>query len=326
MTAPGPAILVTGAAGYVGRLTTAALAARRGELGALVGTDVRPAPPELAGVRWIARDIAEPGLAAILTEHRIDTVIHLASIVQPPRGQDAEQLAHRVDVIGTERLLAACVETGVRKVVVTTSGAAYGYWPDNPEWITEEHEVRGDPRFAYARNKRLVEELLARHREEHPGLAQLVFRPGTILGERTENQITDLFDKPVILGIAGTRVPFVFVWDRDVVQCLVDGALGEHTGTYNLAGDGVVTMREIAARLGKPYLPLPAGGVKVALAVLRRLGLTQYGPEQVGFLQHRPVLSNRKLVEELGCRPRSSRDTFELFARAREARGKAHVS
>jgi hypothetical protein len=41
-------------------------------------------------------------------------------------------------------------------------------------------------------------------------------------------------------------------------------------------------------------------------------------PEQVRFLRHRPVLSNRRLVQEFGYRPRlGTREAFERFVEAR---------
>ncbi|MCY1300116.1 hypothetical protein D9M70_496750 [compost metagenome] len=77
-------------------------------------------------------------------------------------------------------------------------------------------------------------------------------------------------------------------------------------------------MAEIAGILGKPYRPLPAGLLRGALALLKPLGLTQYGPEQLDFLRYRPVLDNRRLKEEFGYRPRySSREAFLAFLKAR---------
>jgi UDP-glucose 4-epimerase len=130
--------------------------------------------------------------------------------------------------------------------------------------------------------------------------------------------VTDLFEKRVILGIAGSDSPFVFIWDEDLVECLVEAVFSDKVGIYNQAGDGALTPREIAKLLGKPYVPMPAQVVKGALWMLKRLGLTENGPERVAFLQYRPVLSNRRLKEEFGYTPRlSSREAFELYARSR---------
>jgi UDP-glucose 4-epimerase len=62
---------------------------------------------------------------------------------------------------------------------------------------------------------------------------------------------------------------------------------------------------------------LPAWLIRTALRVLKPLGLSPYGPEQVDFLRYRPVLSNRRLKQDFGFSPRySSREAFLAFLRA----------
>ncbi len=167
-----------------------------------------------------------------------------------------------------------------------------------------------NPDFAYSDHKRQVEELLARARVEHPELRQLIFRPGAILGDTTRNQITDLFEKKVVLGVAGSDAPFTFIWDRDVVACLVKGIIEGASGIFNLAGDGMTRCPEIARRLGKRYVPVPAWLIRAALTVLHPLRLSQYGPAQVDFLRYRPVLSNT-----------ATEGSVRVFAAALEHRG-----
>ena len=186
-----------------------------------------------------------------------DTVVHLAAIVTPGKHGNRE-FEYSVDVPGTENVLKACLAAGVRKIIVSSSGAAYGYHPDNPAWITEDQPIRGNQAFAYAWHKRLVEEMLARWRIEHPELKQVVFRIGTILGATVHNQITDLFEKPRPIAIRGADSPFVFIWDQDVVGCILH-ALGDRaTGIFNVAGDGALTIHEIAAASGQAMRVLPA--------------------------------------------------------------------
>ena len=321
----GPAVLVTGASGYVGRLCVAALAKRIDDLSALVALDwVETSPADrLAAVVYEQGDICDPALEALFRKHSIDTVIHLASIVRAPKGAPKD-LAYRVDVLGTKNVLEACEAVDAKRLIVTSSGAAYGYHPDNPEWLDEQDALRGNDEFEYSKHKRLVEHMLAEWREQRPELRQVVFRPGTIVGEDVHSPVTDLFEKPVILGIAGSSSPFVFIWDQDLVQCLVDAVFSDKVGVYNQAGDGALTPKEIARILDKPYVPLPAALVKGILWTLKGVGLTENGPERVNFLRYRPVLSNRRLKEEYGYVPKlTSREAFELYARARGLLGSA---
>ena len=313
------AVLVTGAAGMLGRALLAALAARRSPLQRVVATDVRAVAPAERhdGIVYVVHDVREPGLDALLLAQRIHTVVHLASIVTPGPHDDAV-VAYAVDVDGTRRVLDACVASGVKRLVVSSSGAAYGYHADNPPWLSEDMPLRGNDQFAYARHKRLVEEMLAQARHEQPQLEQVVFRIATILGAGLHNQITALFERTRPLLIRGSDSPFVFVWDGDVVEALLRAIDGGPPGVYNLAGDGVLTMPQIAARLGRRCRVLPAWLLTVALALARPLGLTRYGPEQVGFLRWRPVLDNTRLKTVFGYVPRhSSAEAFERWAALR---------
>ena len=314
-------VLVTGAAGYLGAGLVESLTTRArtsGDPACLVASDVREVTTDrrLPGIEYVVHDVREPGLAAQLGRHAIDTVVHLAAIVTPGPKSNRE-LEYAVDVLGTRNVLEACVAAGVRRIVVTSSGAAYGYHADNPDWLTEDDPVRGNEEFAYSHHKRLVEEMLAEYRRSHPGLEQVVFRVGTILGETTRNQITALFERPRLLAIRGSDSPFVFIHDRDVVGAIEHAIFGGPPGIYNVAGDGALGIREIAARLGKRCVTLPPSLLRAVLAVLHPLGLSQYGPEQVNFLRYRPVLDNRRLKEVFGYVPRlSSAQVFELFRKS----------
>jgi UDP-glucose 4-epimerase len=315
-----PSVLVTGAAGALGSKLIARLA-RAGD-GAIVAADVREVAPQerLNGVCYLTADVRDPRLARLVAEHGIEVVVHLAAIVTPGPEDDRE-VQYSVDVGGTENVLRSCLEAGVRRLVVSSSGAAYGYHADHPEWLTEEHPLRGNDEFAYARHKRLVEERLAGCRAEHPELEQVVFRIGTILGDGVRNQITELFDRPRLVGVRGGDDRFVFVWDRDVAACLEQAITSPVTGTFNLVGDGALSMTELAARMGKPYLRLPASLVRAALAVAKPLGLSRYGPEQVDFVRYRPVLDNARLKEVFGFVPqKSSSEVFDSYLQSRGGR------
>lgn len=304
-------VLITGGAGFLGTRVAEVLSAHPGvEL--VVAADLREPEQRVEGAVFEFCDVTDPhGLPPLLKTHRINVVVHLAAIVNP--GRDAE-LEYRVDVDGTRHVLQACAEAGVKRIVVSSSGAAYGYHPDNPAWLQETDPVRGNDEFPYSRHKRLVEEMLQAYRAEHPELEQVVFRIGTILGATVDNQITRLWNGARLLAIRGSDSPFVFVWVDDVAQVMARAATGGPPGIFNVAGDGALTIEDLGRRLGKPLLNVPAGLLAWVLRVGRALRLTVHGPEQVRFLRYRPVLDNQALKLQFGYTPaKTSAEAFEAY-------------
>lgn len=302
-------ILITGAAGMVGRALADTL-----PVGDVVMTDLARGALSDA-VRFHRMDVTATDPDTVIAEERPDVVVHLASIVTPLPGMSREQ-ARQVDVTGTANVLAACLRHGVRRLVVTSSGAAYGYHADNPVPLTESAPCRGNPAFAYADHKRQVEEMLARARQDHPELEQVILRVGTVLGAGVDNQITALFRRKRLLAIHGSDSPFVFIWTRDLARIVARAATDGPAGIFNVAGDGWLSVDALAQALGKPVLRVPAWALKAALAVAHPLGLSRYGPEQVRFLQYRPVLSNERLKQVFGYTPElTSAEVFALWRR-----------
>ncbi len=312
-------VLITGAAGFIGQQVLNDLATQHPKW-TLIAADIRSQTVQglKMNVEPVLLDISQANqVHECVTAWKPEAIVHLASVVTPPRGMSDAQL-HAIDVGGTRSVVEAALANNVQQLIVTSSGAAYGYFPENAEWIDEDDPLRGHAHFAYAKHKREVELLLANTRRHHPQLKQLVLRPGTILGKRVNNQITDMFSKRAVLGIKGSDSRFVFIWDQDVVNIIRQGLEKGAQGIFNLAGDGALSLQEIAQLLGKPYRPLPAGLISGALRILKPLGLSQYGPEQLDFLRYRPVLSNRRLKEEFGYQPRyTTREAFLAFLQAR---------
>lgn len=297
-------VLITGAAGYLGRQLARELSHRF----PVIGVDLRTIPD--GDWQQHIMDIRDPGLAELMRKERITHVVHLAAVLEDSGNRERD---YDIDVNGTRNVLESCLFAGVMHVTVSSSGAAYGYYADNPEWIEEGYPLRGNAEFAYSDHKRLIEELLAEYRAHHPQLAQLVLRPGTVLGATTRNLITNLWTRPRLLAVRDSDSPFVFIWDQDVVAVMAQGVAGSHCGTYNLAGDGVLTIHEIGELLGKPVVEIPAAALKTALWLGKTLGIGRYGPGQIDFLRYRPVLSNRRLKQVFGYRPQKNSEETFLF-------------
>ncbi len=307
-------VLITGAGGLVGSQVVRLVSKQASSFGAIVALDLRemPEPMQLSGVTYLTGDICDAGIGEVMSAHSIDTVVHLAAILSPGNVASRE-MEYKIDVLGTENLVQAAISTGVTQFVFLSSGAAYGYHADNPIPLKETDDLRGNEEFSYSWHKRLVEEMLALAREEHPQLKQLIFRPGTILGANVRSPVSAIFERAIVTGIAGSDSPFVLIWDEDVAAAIVKGVLEGAEGIYNLAGDGALSLRDIAAQVKKTFVPFPPSLLRGALWLLNRTGVSDRGPEGVDFLQYRPVLANDRLKSEFGFVP--SMTSAEVFAK-----------
>jgi len=158
-------VLITGCAGEIGQALIADLAERPGY--ELLTMDLKPLPAELEGrSRHIVGDILDESLMGrIVTEYEIHTIFHLAALLSA-RGEFTPELAHRVNVEGTLRLLRLAAEQSEWqgkpvRFIFPSSIAAYGL-PDL-DTKTRDSRVRewdwNQPQTMYGCNK-LYGELL----------------------------------------------------------------------------------------------------------------------------------------------------------------------
>lgn len=115
-------VLLTGAAGSIGRVVGAGLAERGHEV---VGLDLLPAPEGLADA-WYTADCADPdAVAEVFADEPLEAVVHLAG--DPDEAGLVDSLhSHTVT---TGALLDAMVEHGVRRMVYASSNHAVGRTP-----------------------------------------------------------------------------------------------------------------------------------------------------------------------------------------------------
>ena len=130
--------------------------------------------------------------------------------------------------------------------------------------------------------------------ERHPDTAVTVLRFANVLGPDVETSHIKLFSLPVVPMILGFDPRYQFVHEDDVVHALEHAVKHRVPGTYNVAGDGVLALSEVAGLLGKPYAPvLPPWGTGIAAAVARRIGV-EIPPEALEQMRFGRGVDNRR--------------------------------
>lgn len=289
------AILVTGAAGNLGRRVTTALAARP-EVERVFAVDRVPMPATAPEVEVHAFDLAEAGAGdelAALAKHA-DAVVHLAW--QPEGSGNLATMRNVLDAAGE-------VEPG--QFVHLSSATVYGAWPDNPVPMAEGVRPRPNPQLPYAVEKRSAEVLVERWAEAHPDVAVALLRPACTVGS-TEQPLYQALaaSKRPPLGDKGRVVQYLHV--DDLARAVVHSYERGLSGTYNVAPDSGFDERVAGALTGgHASVPLPGKVRDAADAWSWRLWHRGAPPGARPYAEHSWVVAGDKL-RSTGWKPEYS--------------------
>ncbi len=307
--------VVTGGSGYIGSRLVERLAERDDTERVLI-CDVRPPRAYRPKVEYRHLDVRDATAARdVLAAERPDALVHLAFVLNPIHD---ERTMYEIDVGGTANVLQAAASADVGHVLVTSSATAYGAFPDNPVPLTEDDPVRGVPDFEYARDKAESDRLCQLWALENPERTMTIVRPCIVFGPTVDNYILRLWIKqPFQADFGGPDVPVQFVHEDDVVEALERLLEGRHAGAYNLAGEGTMTLRECADRIGLKRRRVPQSLYWRLAAAMWRLRLSETPPGNLHFAIHPWIVSTDRLKSALDWEPRhTTRETFDITMRA----------
>jgi len=315
-------VLVTGVARPLGgRFVRRIL--RDPEVDRVVAVDAVPPGHHLGGAEFVQADIRQPGIARVLAEAGADTVVHL-DVTGTPLGSGSRATLKETNVIGTMQLLGACQKSpNIRRLVVKSSTNVYGSAPRDPAVFTETTPPKSLPSGGFAKDTVEVEGYVRGFARRRPDVAVCVLRFANILGPAADSPLASYFSLPVLPTVFGYDPRLQFVHEDDVIEVL---RIGSHeprrstlnSGTFNIAGDGVLLLSQCARRLGRPTVPLLLPAVTWAGSLVRTLGMTDFSPEQIRLLTHGRVVATDQMRETLGFTPKySTAETFADFVRSR---------
>jgi UDP-glucose 4-epimerase len=321
-------VAVTGPTGEIGIPAVTALE-RHPAIDRIVGMARRPFEPASLGwtkTTYQQGDILDGDAVDALVADA-DVVIHLAFIIMGSRAE-----SRRINLAGTRNVFEATVAAQrPKRLVYTSSVAAYGYHPDNPVPLTEDVPPRGSPEHYYSEQKAECEAALA---EITAGslLEVFVLRPCIVAGPKARaladampwNQLP----WPVRMAaraVPGLKppvpdpgIPLQLVHHDDVASAI---ALAVTTsvapGPYNIAGDGVVSVSDIAVALGGRPVRVPQSAAAATSAVVARLPFVPSAIEWLHVGRTSVVMDTGKAKGVLGWTPKyTAAQTLEALKAA----------
>jgi len=276
-----------------------------------------PASMGLEKTEYRRGDVLDRDAVAAFADEA-DVLVHLAFIILGGREE-----TRSVNLEGSRNVFEAA--RGVGRLVYTSSVAAYGFHPDNPQPLTEDIPVRGTDAHYYSAQKAERERTM-REALEGADTEAYVFRPCIVAGgdalALVEAFPALLRKAPVGPVLPDPGTPFQLVHTDDVALALAAAVRGEgEPGVYNLAGAGTITVADLARALGWRSVPFPTAGIALTAGVV---GLLPLMPPQASWLNafRVPVVMDTERARgELGWDPRYDTKAVlaDMAAHARDA-------
>ena len=329
-------VAVTGPTGDIGIAALRALDASPA-VAKVIGMARRPFDPAAHGlsdkVVYQRGDVLDrPSVDALVDG--ADVVVHLAFIII---GDPDE--AQRINTEGSRNVFDATVGAGAKRLVYTSSVAAYGFHADNPQPLTEEVPPRGSEDFYYSAHKAELERVLD-DAIAGSGTEAYVFRPCIVAGAgaltliETTVRLLPIYGQLRLARRALEQIPFLgpvlpdpgaefqLVHTLDVASALraaVEGA--GPPGRYNLAGPGSMSIARMARACGWWSVPVPGAAVAALSEVANRIPGLPPEVEWLNAFRAPTMMDTRKARDELGWTPEWDAEATmrETVSGAREA-------
>jgi nucleoside-diphosphate-sugar epimerase len=286
-------------------------------IGTIVGIARRPFVPAEHG--WTKMDYRRGDVRDIVELERAfegaDVVVHLAFLIT---GAASRETIREINVEGTVNAFRAAATAGARRFVYASSVAAYGFHRDNPIGMTEEWPVRPADHLFYAQEKAEIEDVLRRE-ADRSDLDLYLLRPPIVVGPHAVGAkdvlpgplsgfagklIAALRRAPVGAPVPVPDLPVQFIHEDDVGQAFALCIVGAGPpGEYNITGDGVLSIRDVAREFGLLPVPVPTGPTKAVARAIAALPFAPPAAEWAEAASHPAIIDASKAKGELGWSP-----------------------
>ena len=320
--------LVTGATGKVGGATARALLARGDEVRALVRDPARAAELLPSGVELVAGDVTDPPSVAAAVAG-CDLVFNAAGL--PEQWVRDEGIFDRVNARGTENVIRAARDAGVRRAVHTST---IDVFHAEPGGHMDESQLADYPKgTAYERSKQRAEELALAARGD---MELVMVNPAGVYGPTRASSMG--IDDDLFAPLVRRRLPALppggmgVCFDGGVAAGQLLAADRGRDGERYILCDRHVSMRELAeavveaAGRGRVPITVPAWLAKGLAAagdgIGRATGLRPLLPRgQLIFLLWDAWPDSTKAQDELGWEPTPLEEGIRASVAAIDAGG-----
>lgn len=242
----------------------------------------------------LREDAAQRALAGV------DVLYHLGFALW--RSRDATHLNRD----GTRNILAA----RPARVVLASSAAVYGAWPDNPLPLGEDHWPRPNRQCPYAAEKLRAERLCA------DAVPTLALRISAVLGPHADPQVAKAVKgyRLAVPVFRGKNEALQFLDEEDAAAALHRAGASSATGLLNIAPADWLNARGVAKVADSHVVRLPGRLLLAGSEVAFRLHQTPFGADRAILVNGPLALDPKRAAQVLGWRAEKS--SAEVLAAA----------
>ena len=289
-------VLITGAAGRLGRMLSSMLVSSGARVRALVSKKERMIDLPTGVVPFVG-DINDAEALKKACEG-VEIVYHLAAIVSQYKSTTRELM--RVNANGAKSIADAASATDVKRIIFTSSVDVYGRERKGP--LDEESELRPTDMYGYSK-------LIAEQNISSGNTPYTILRLATIYGEGFESSFFKVFKalragRIYIIGTGKNHMPLLNV--NDLLSSMVLAASNRASAgkVYNIT-DGESHTQEELLNLAADWLgvPRPQKHINPMLVKIfaKRRGLDS---DELRFLTSDRIINISKAKRELGYEPK----------------------
>lgn len=249
-------VLVTGASGFVGPHTVAALASRGHDVVALRRRRDLPSAVLKNCAEVIAGDLRDP-IVQQQAVHNVEAICHLAAYIPENFGNHHEaESCYRTNALGTLELASVAAKEGIKRFIYISTANMYG--PSSSP-ATEADSVFPDKFASYYFVSKLAGEIHLVHACRQSATTAIALRIGSPYGpdEPKKKVVPTLIDlaargKPLRVAHGG-KPTYNFVFVKDVADCVASAVECGPPGIYNISSGEQTTLRELAQAVAATF-------------------------------------------------------------------------
>ena len=289
-------VLITGISGGQGRL----LARRLRENFEVCGVDRVAWEGHPREIRVHVVDLRKKKFEDVIRIESPSAVVHMGFIHDFRINQ---RVRHDVNVRGTKQLLDHCIQTGVERMIVLSSGYVYGALPENPYYLEEDSPLSASRSYPEIRDLVEVDTLASAFLWRYSHIRTCVLRPVNVLGYYVQSMIGQYLRQRRVPTVMGFDPMMQFIHEEDLSEAIALSLEHGLQGVFNVTGPGEVPLHTAIREAGGKVWSLPEPVLRPLFRRLFKLGLTSYPAGALDYLKFPLTLSGNRFIDATSFRP-----------------------